>query len=103
MIVWLWILGAGALAYLTKLSGFLVPQRVLESPAIIRVSACMTIGLLASLVTMNAVAAGQALALDARLLALGAAVVALLLRAPFLLVVVVGAAAAALGRLAGLT
>ncbi|WP_010147370.1 AzlD domain-containing protein [Serinicoccus profundi] len=102
MTVWLWILGAGALAYLTKLSGFLVPQRVLESPAIIRVSACMTIGLLASLVTMNAVAAGQALALDARLLALGAAVVALLLRAPFLLVVVVGAAAAALGRLAGL-
>lgn len=102
MTVWLWILGAGALAYLTKLSGFLVPQRVLESPAIIRVSACMTIGLLASLVTMNAVAAGQALSLDARLLALGAAVVALLLRAPFLLVVVVGAAAAALGRLAGL-
>lgn len=102
MTVWLWILGAGALAYLTKLSGFLVPQRVLESPAIIRVSAYMTIGLLASLVTMNAVAAGQALALDARLLALGAAVVALLLRAPFLLVVVVGAAAAALGRLAGL-
>lgn len=102
MTVWLWILGAGLLAYLTKLSGFLVPQRVLESPAIIRVSACMTIGLLASLVTMNAVAAGQALALDARLLALGAAVVALLLRAPFLLVVVVGAAAAALGRLAGL-
>jgi len=102
MTVWLWILGAGALAYLTKLSGFLVPQRVLESPAIIRVSACMTIGLLASLVTMNAVAAGQALALDARLLALGAAVVALLLRAPFLVVVVVGAAAAALGRLAGL-
>ena len=102
MTVWLWILGAGLLAYFTKLSGFLVPQRVLESPAIIRVSACMTIGLLASLVTMNAVAAGQALALDARLLALGAAVVALLLRAPFLLVVVVGAAAAALGRLAGL-
>ena len=102
MTVWLWILGACALAYLTKLSGYLVPQRVLEAPAIIRISGCMTVGLLASLVMMNTVADGQALALDARLLALGAGVVALMLRAPFLIVVVAGALAAALGRLAGL-
>ena len=102
MTAWLWLLAACALAYLTKLSGYLVPQRLLGSPALIRVSGCMTVGLLASLVTMNAVADGQALAIDSRLLALAAALVALLLRAPFLLVVVVGAAAAALGRLAGL-
>ncbi|WP_130011153.1 AzlD domain-containing protein [Serinicoccus sediminis] len=102
MTAWLWLLAACTLAYLTKLSGYLVPQRLLGSPALIRVSGCMTVGLLASLVTMNAVADGQALAIDSRLLALAAALVALLLRAPFLLVVVVGAAAAALGRLAGL-
>ncbi|WP_298889869.1 AzlD domain-containing protein [uncultured Serinicoccus sp.] len=102
MTVWLWLLAACGLAFLTKLSGYLVPQRLLGSPAVVRVSGCITVGLLASLVTMNAVADGQALALDSRLLALGAAVVALLLRAPFLLVVVVGATAAALGRLAGL-
>lgn len=98
----LWILAASALAYVTKLAGYLVPQRVLERPEIVRVSACMTVGLLASLVTMNAVGDGQAVVLDARLLALGAAVVALVLRAPFLVVVVAGAAAAALGRLLGL-
>ena len=102
MTLWLWILGACALAYLTKLSGYLVPQRVLESPAIMRISACMTVGLLASLVMMNAVADGQRLRLDSRVLALAAAVVALKLRAPFLVVVVAGAVAAALGRLAGL-
>ena len=102
MTLWLWILGACALAYLTKLSGYLVPQRVLESPAIMRISACMTVGLLASLVMMNAVADGQRVTLDSRVLALAAGVVALKLRAPFLLVVVAGAVAAALGRLAGL-
>ncbi|OLT17829.1 branched-chain amino acid transporter AzlD [Serinicoccus sp. CUA-874] len=102
MTLWLWILGACALAYLTKLSGYLVPQRVLESPAIMRISACMTVGLLASLVMMNAVADGQRPTLDSRVLALAAGVVALKLRAPFLVVVVAGAVAAALGRLAGL-
>ena len=98
----LWILAASALAYVTKLAGYLVPQRVLERPEIVRVSACMTVGMLASLVTMNAVGDGQAVVLDARLLALGAAVVALVLRAPFLVVVLAGAGAAALGRLFGL-
>ncbi|WP_151523772.1 AzlD domain-containing protein [Serinicoccus kebangsaanensis] len=102
MTLWLWILGACALAYLTKLSGYLVPQRILESPALVRISACMTVGLLASLVMMNAVGDGQRLAFDSRLLALGAAIVALRMRAPFLVVVVAGALAAALGRLAGL-
>ncbi|ANS79249.1 putative membrane protein [Serinicoccus hydrothermalis] len=102
MTLWLWILGACALAYLTKLSGYLVPQRVLASPALMRISACMTVGLLASLVMMNTVADGQRVVLDSRLLALAAAVVALRLRAPFLVVVVAGAVAAALGRLAGL-
>ena len=50
----------------------------------------------------NAFLTGTSVSLDARLVALLAAGVALVLRAPFLAVVVVGAAAAALARLAGL-
>ena len=61
----------------------------------------MTIGLLASLTVVNAVASGQYLALDARLGALAAAAIALWFRAPFLVVVIVGAAAAAGLRLLG--
>lgn len=64
-----------------------------------RVAGCLTIGLLASLTAMNTVSAGAGLALDARLGALIAAAVALLLRLPFLVVVLAGAAAAALLRL----
>ncbi|MCR1162209.1 MULTISPECIES: AzlD domain-containing protein [Micrococcaceae] len=101
MNLWLWILIACGLAYLTKLLGYFVPAKLLESPRIMHVAGTMTIGLLASLTVVNAVASGQALVLDARIGALAAAAVALWLRAPFLVVVISGAAAAALLRLLG--
>jgi hypothetical protein len=56
---------------------------------------------LAALVATGALAIDQRLVLDARLLGLGAAVLALLLRAPVLVVVVVAAAATAIARLVG--
>lgn len=102
MSLWWWILAASAAAYAIKLSGFAVPAWILEHPRVARVAACVTVGLLAALVVVNTVADGQRLTVDARLPALGAAVVALLLRAPFIVVVLVGALAAAITRLAGL-
>jgi hypothetical protein len=57
------------------------------------------VALLAALVAVQVVADGQALVVDARLVGLGVAVVALLFRAPFLVVVLLAAAAAALVRL----
>ncbi|CEA07062.1 Branched-chain amino acid transport protein (AzlD) [Arthrobacter saudimassiliensis] len=101
MSLWLWILAACAVGYLTKLAGYLVPVRWLERPWVTRTAGALTIGLLAGLTAMNAAASGQEVVLDARLAALAAAAVALALRAPFLAVVVAGAAAAALARLAG--
>lgn len=99
---WGWLLLACAVAFATKLLGYLVPARWLDGPRMGRVTAMVTIGLLASLVVANAFADGQRLALDARAGALLAAIVALLCRVPFLGVVVIGAAAAALLRLAGI-
>ncbi|BCW51992.1 AzlD domain-containing protein [Arthrobacter sp. StoSoilB13] len=101
MNLWLWILIACALAYLTKLVGYFVPAKLLQSPRIMHIAGTMTIGLLASLTVVNALASGQGLVLDARIGALAAAAVALWLRAPFLEVVISGAAAAALLRLLG--
>jgi uncharacterized membrane protein len=97
--MWSWILLASAVAYLTKLSGYLVPSRWLQNAHMARIAGVLTIGLLASLTAVNTFSAGAALALDARLGALLAAAVALLCRAPFLAVVVVGAAVAAVIRL----
>ncbi|MDN5570710.1 MAG: AzlD domain-containing protein [Propionibacteriaceae bacterium] len=100
--VWWWLLAACAVAYLTKLSGYLLPADWLDQPWVRTVSTGMTAGLLASLVVTNAFVTGQTLVLDARVAALAAGAVALWLRAPYLVVVLVGAVAAALARLAGL-
>ena len=101
MNLWIWLILACVLAYAWKLVGYFVPARFLEDPRTSRVAGTMTIGLLASLTVVNAVASGQALATDARLGALAAAAVALALRAPFLVVVIVGAGTAALLRFLG--
>lgn len=99
MTLWAWIVAGCVAAWAIKFAGYLVPVRWLESPRMNRVAGCLTIGLLASLTTMNTVSAGQGLAFDARIGALLVAAAALMLRAPFLLVVIVGATAAALIRL----
>lgn len=101
MSLWAWIVLASALAFLTKLVGFLVPARVLENEHTTRVAASLTVGLLAALTAMNAFSAGQSLALDARLGALLVGAAALALRVPFLGVVVAGAVVAALLRYLG--
>ncbi len=101
MSMWFWLLVAAALAYLTKLLGYLVPEKVLANPRMSRVAGTLTIGLLASLTVVNAAASGTSLVLDARIGALVAAGIALWLKAPFLVVVLAGAAAAAGLRLLG--
>jgi hypothetical protein len=102
MNLWFWILLAAAAAYAIKLSGYLLPRKLLDRPVVVRLATGLTVGLLASLTILNTVGKGQAIVLDSRLLALGAAAIALWLKAPYLVVVLVGAIAAGLGRLAGL-
>jgi len=70
-----------------------------------RVGAVVTLlapALLAALVVNASVSSGSQLVADARLIGLGAAVIALAVRAPILVVVLVAAAATALARLLGL-
>ena len=98
MTLWGFILLACAATYLTKLAGYTVPARWLQNPRMTRVAGAITVALLASLTVMNTFAAGTALVIDARLVALAAAALALWLRLPFLLVVVLGAVAAGLVR-----
>lgn len=99
--IWAWVLAACVIAYATKGAGYLIPASKLESPRISRVAGILTVGLLASLITMNAFAAQQTLRIDARIAALAVALVACALRAPYLVVVVAGALAAAGVRLLG--
>jgi len=101
MSLWFWILLACAVAWLTKFCGYLVPARWLASARISQVANTLTVGLLASLTAMNTVAAGDGAVLDARLVALLAAALALSCRASFVLVVLAGALSTALLRAVG--
>ena len=77
-----------------------------ERPLPVRVKSVVALlapALLAALVATATLGEGQSLVVDARILGVGAAVVALALRAPTRAVVIDAAAAAALVRLAGVS
>jgi hypothetical protein len=101
MTAWTAVLGASFIAFALKLVGYVVPSGWLERPRLAKVSILLPACLLAALVVVQTFTNGTHLALDARVAGLGAAVVALILRAPFLVVVITAAVAAALVRAAG--
>ena len=103
MTLWGAVIVAALIAFALKLAGFLVPESVLSHPRARRVTAAIPVAMLAALVATQTLGGPDGtLVVDARLAALGVAVVALLLRAPFIVVVVLGAATAAALRAAGI-
>jgi len=96
--MWPGILVASLSCYALKLAGLSLPQRWLQDARIQRTVPLLPIALLASLVATQTFATGQHLVIDVRAAALVVAIVAVVLRAPFLVVVAVAAATAALLR-----
>ncbi len=97
--LWAAVIVASVGCYLLKLAGVSLPTAVLERDDVQRVAALLPVALLAALVTVQAFDGDGRLHADPLLLAgVGAGVVALLLRAPFLVVIVVAAATTALLR-----
>lgn len=97
--IWTGVLVASAACYALKLAGLSLPARWLQNARIQRTVPLLPVALLAALVAIQTFSAGQHLVLDVRAAALGVALVAVVLRAPFLVVIVVAAATAALLRL----
>jgi membrane-associated phospholipid phosphatase len=97
--IWAGVLAASVACYALKLAGLSLPQRLLENARIQRTVPLIPIALLAALVVTQTFSTGRHLVLDVRAAALAVAMVAVLLRAPFLVVVAAAAATAALLRL----
>ena len=97
--MWAGILVACAACYALKLAGLSLPAGLLQDARVQRTIPLVPIALLAALIATNTFSTGHHLVLDVRAAALAVAVVAVLLRAPFLVVVVSAAATAALLRL----
>jgi Branched-chain amino acid transport protein (AzlD) len=100
--VWTAVLVASALAFSLKYLGHVVPERWLAGRRTSRITSALPVALLAALVAVQTVTdAGGGLVLDARAAGVGAALVGLALRAPFLVVVVLAALVAAAVRALG--
>ena len=96
------VLIACALAFGTKVFGYLIPPRLVEGERTMRISTLLPAALLAGLIVVQTFADGPQLVFDARIGALVVAALLLWRGAGFITVVVAGALTAALLRLAGL-
>ena len=96
--IWAAVIVASIGCYLLKLAGLSLPASLLERPEVQRVAALLPVALLAALVAVQTFGADGQLVVDLRLAGLGAGVIALVLRAPFLVVIVVAAATTAVLR-----
>jgi len=97
--MWPAVLIGAAGCYLLKLAGISVPQRMLDNPRVKHAAVLLPIALLTALIVLQTFSTGHRLVIDARAAGVGAAVIAVLLRAPFLLVIVIACATTALVRL----
>jgi hypothetical protein len=97
--IWAGVLVASAACYALKLAGLSLPARWLQGARIQRTVPLLPVALLAALVATQSFSVGQHLVLDVRAAALGVALIAVLLRAPFIVVIVAAAATAGLLRL----
>ena len=99
--MWPTILIASGAAYALKLLGYVVPQSWLDTPLLRRITALIPVALLSALIGLWTFVDGSTIGIDARVPGVLAALIALLLRAPFLVVIVAAAAVTALVRALG--
>lgn len=97
--IWAGILVACGACYSLKLAGLSLPASVLQDARVQRAVPLVPVALLAALVATQTFGTGHHLVLDVRAAALAVAIVAVLLRAPFLVVVASATVTAALLRL----
>ena len=93
--IWAAVLLAAAGCYLIKLAGLSVPQRLLADRRVQAVAALLPVALLAGLIVTQVFTDGRRLVVDERIAGFAVALLAVALRAPFLVVVLLAAATTA--------
>ncbi|PJJ63319.1 AzlD domain-containing protein [Compostimonas suwonensis] len=95
MNLWQIVIIASIACLVIKLAGYLVPPHWLEKPRPARIADLLTVALLAALIGVQTLGAGQAVVVDARLPAVIVAAGLYALRVPFIVVVIAAALVAA--------
>jgi hypothetical protein len=93
--LWIGVIGTSVIAYALKFAGHSVPEKFLTHPLIKRINLLIPIALLSALVAVQSVTTKSTIVLDHRLVGLGAAIVALIFKAPFPIVVLSAAISSA--------
>ncbi|WP_382305849.1 AzlD domain-containing protein [Herbiconiux sp. UC225_62] len=96
---WNIVILASIICLALKVAGYLIPPRAFEHPTVARIANLMTVALLAALIAVQTLGAGESIQVDARLPAVLVAAGLYALRVPFVVVVIAAAAVAALIRL----
>ncbi|MFM9878084.1 MAG: AzlD domain-containing protein [Rhodoglobus sp.] len=99
MTLWQIVILASIAVLAIKLVGYLIPPSLVERPTPARIANLLTVALLAALITVQTLGAGQGIQVDARVPALVVAAGLFALRVPFILVVAAAAVVAAVIRL----
>jgi cytochrome bd-type quinol oxidase subunit 2 len=95
-LLWTVLIATSALCFSLKLVGHYVPERWFALPRLQRINALIPIALLSALVVAQGLVLKTHVVIDHRLAGLAAALVALILKAPFPVVVVAAAVTSAL-------
>ena len=95
MTMWTAVLVASIVCVALKTLGYLIPPKWLEAPRPARTADLLTVALLAALVAVQTLGAGQSLVVDARVPAVIVAAALYAVRTPFIVVVAVAALVAA--------
>jgi hypothetical protein len=99
--MWAGVLLGSAGCYALKALGLSVPRRVVDHPRSRHIADLLPVALLAALTVTQTFSDGKDLVLDARVVGVAAALVAIKLRAPFIVVVVIASAVTAVVRAIG--
>ncbi len=102
MNLWTIVLLSSTGVFAIKLIGYLVPSTLLSKPTPTRIANLLTVAMLAALVAVQTLSAGESIVLDARIPAVLVAIGLFALRVPFIVVVLVAGVTAGLLRYAGL-
>jgi branched-subunit amino acid transport protein len=95
MTLWIAVMAASLGCLLLKLAGYVVPARALDRDEVRRAVEILPVALLSALIAVSTFATAKHLTLDSRAAGLAAAILLVVLRAPFLVVVVAACGVAA--------
>ena len=85
---WIAVIGASLIAYLLKLTGASIPEKIASHPRFLRISTFIPVALLSALVATQTLAAKTHLVIDHRLAGVATALLALFFKLPFPVVVI---------------